>query len=114
MFLSAKNSVIIYSKAIEYMEKNIYHNILNQDIARFCCVSVSGLQKNFKEIAHCSVKAFYRRMKLEEAMRLLKQGEKVGEIAKKLNYSSIPHLSMAFKKQYGVSPLKYKSSSMEQ
>ena len=47
-------------------------------------------------------------MKLEEGKKLLKQGKSATAIAGELHFSSTPHFSMAFKKQFGISPMQYK------
>ena len=56
---------------------------------------------------------YFLDLKLEHAAKMLKEGYTVNFIAKRLKLSSSAHLSMAFKKKYGVSPLKYKYPFME-
>lgn len=101
----------IFQNAIIFIKANLYEKISCQDIADYCYVSISGLQKDFQRFAGCGAKAFYLRMKLEEGKRLLIQGKSVSAIAKKMHFSSTPHFSMAFKKQFGISPSQYKKLS---
>ena len=51
---------------------------------------------------------FFMQYKLNTAAKLLLEGKlNVSEIAMKTGFSTLPHFSKAFKKQFGVSPSKY-------
>ena len=103
-----KNSLDVYRNAVAFMKKNLTENLHVEDIARHCAISVSGLQKNFQKYAKQGVKRCFLDMKLDYAAKMLKEGYTVNYLARLLNFSSTSHLSMAFKKKYDMSPLKYK------
>ena len=46
-----KNTFDVYHKVIEFMTKNIREKLRVEDVAQYCTVSTSGLEKNFKRVA---------------------------------------------------------------
>ncbi|MEE1014241.1 MAG: AraC family transcriptional regulator [Clostridia bacterium] len=103
-----KNGRDVYHKATEFMKENLFEKLHVIDIAEHCGVSASGLEKYFAEFGGIGVMRQFLDLKLDKAAKMLKEGYTVNYLAKLLNFSSSAHLSMAFKKKYGVSPLKYK------
>ena len=97
-----------YSRALAFMNQNVSQKLTVKDIAFHCNVSTSGLEKVFSKYYGAGVMAYFRELKLEEAKKMLKSGYTVFAIAQTLQYSSSAHFSAAFKKKYGISPLKYK------
>lgn len=97
-----------YSLAIRYMNDNLYTRIELGQIARYCRVSCSGLEKIFARYTGGGVIQYFSELKLERSRKLLLQGYKVGKVAEQLRFSSCAHFSAAFKRRYGVSPLHYK------
>lgn len=108
-----KNTLETYQSAIKFMEDHLFEKLTIKDVAQHCCVSSSGLEKNFAKFAKSGVMRCFLDMKLEYAAKMLREGHTVNYLAKALSFSSAAHLSMAFKKKYGVSPLKYKYSLLE-
>lgn len=103
-----KNSFDVYHEAIAYMEAHLFEKLRVSDIAKDCAISQSGLGKIFSKHTNAGVMRFFLDLRLNHAAKMLKEGYTVNFLAKKLNFSSTAHLSAAFKKKYGVSPLKYK------
>lgn len=103
-----KNSLDIYHKAVSYMNEHIFECLRVNDIAKYCAISASGLEKNFAKFSKGGVMRYFLNLKLDYAAKMLQEGDTVNYLAKQLNFSSSAHLSMAFKKRYGVSPIKYK------
>lgn len=110
--LIKKNSQEAYRKATEYMKERLFEKVYVTEIAQYCGVSNSGLKKTFAKYAQTGVMRYFLDLKLEYAAKMLRKGYTVGYLAKQLHFSSTAHLSMAFKKKYGVSPLKYKYPTM--
>lgn len=103
-----KNTLEAYHNADKFMKEHIFEKLRVEDIARHCMISPSGLEKNFSKFANMGVMRYFLDLKLEYAAKMLREGYTVNYLARLLNFSSSAHLSMAFKKKYGVSPLKYK------
>lgn len=110
--MSRKNKTEMYSRAIAFMKENLCKKIHVSDIAQHCGVSSSCLEKVFAQLVQTGVMRKFLDLKLEKAATMLKSGQSVGDIAAYLQFSSTPHLSMAFKKKYGISPIKYKYPGM--
>lgn len=110
--MNKKNTLDAYRSAIEFMEEHIFEKLRVEDVARHCMISSSGLEKHFSKHANMGVMRYFLDLKLEYATKMLREGYTVNYLAKLLNFSSSAHLSMAFKKKYGVSPLKYKYPSI--
>ncbi len=66
--------------------------------------------KKFREELGFHVSAYITRCKLEEAKSLLAYSERpLSEISAYLCFSSQSYFQNQFKKQYGITPLKYRS-----
>lgn len=67
------------------------------------------LKKGFKEVFGTTVFGMLSDLKMEEAKRLLSEGEKsISEISEYAGYKNSTHFTSAFKKKYGITPGKYK------
>lgn len=74
-----------------------------------CHREYSFLSKLFTEMQGISIEKYYIHQKIERVKELLFYDElSVGEIADKLHYSSVAHLSGQFKSVTGLSPTKFK------
>jgi len=111
-------TAILNQKDVEklfFIRKEILENLENapplKQLAYQAGMSVSKLQKSFKQIFGKSISQFA----LHEKMQLAKQklGSKkysVSEVGYSLGYSNLSHFSNAFKNQFGLNPKKYLSS----
>lgn len=71
-----------------------------------------SLSSLFSDKEGTTIEKYYIRQKVERVKELLTYGElNLNEIAYKLNYSSVAHLSNQFKKTTGLSPSAYKKST---
>lgn len=67
--------------------------------------SYSSLSNRFSEETHTSIENFVILRRIEYAKRLmLEGGSSLTEIARRLDYSSVAHLSRQFKKTTGLTP----------
>lgn len=74
-----------------------------------CHRDYSYLSKLFTEMRGTSIEKYYVAQKVEYAKELLFYGElTVGEIADRLGYSSVGHLSNQFKAQTGITPTQFR------
>ena len=97
-----------YHLAITFMKENLQRKLTVKDVAGYCHVSVSGLEKIFAKYFGGGIMQFFLEMKLEYSKKLLAQGNSNYEISNMLSFSSPAHFSGAFKKKFGISPLQYK------
>lgn len=76
--------------------------------------SYSGLSKLFSEKEGDTISGYYIKLKIERVKELLSYGEfTLSEIAWKLGYSSVQHLSNQFRDVTGRSVSEYKSSAVD-
>ena len=84
---------------------------LDLNVAVIChdlLISQSKFTYKLKELTGDTPGAFFRKYKLNKAAQLLKEGKyNVSEIAIMTGFSTAAHFSVAFKKQFGVSPSEY-------
>lgn len=92
------------------MEKRSAELELNvSNVCRDLLISQSKFNYKLKELTGETPGTFFRRYKLNKAARWLKEGTyNVSEVAVKTGFSTAAHFSVAFKKQFGVSPSDYR------
>jgi len=101
----------VYSRVVNFMMENITGNISTEDICRFAGFSRSYLHRIFKNRSGRSLMEYYKRLKLEKAKQLIREGEyNFSEISYKLNFSSLQNFSKLFKQYFGMTPRDYAKS----
>ena len=98
--------VIEFVRHPEYQEKMNLSDYLQDKCRR----EYSALSKLFTEMKGISIERYYLAQRIELVKELLVYDElTVSEIADKLHYSSVAHLSAQFKAQTGLSPTQFKA-----
>ncbi len=94
------------------MEKRSAEMELNvTTICRDLLISQSKFNYKLKELTGDTPGTFFRKYKLNKAAQWLKEGKhNVSEVAVMTGFSTAAHFSVAFKKQFGVSPSEYHPS----
>lgn len=68
-------------------------------------ISRSQLHRKMKELTGISTNEFIRNLRMEEASRLLRQGDvNITQVAYAVGFNSQAHFSTVFKKYFGMSP----------
>ena len=89
------------------MQQGLYENLTLEQIATACHISTSYLKVLFARYAGISPKAYYLKMRYNEALNLLKKGLSATEVATKMNFSSPSYFSAFMKRYAGLPPAKY-------
>ena len=98
----------IYKKIVDYLNKNIASDITFEDVRRHLSMSGTYLKVLFKEKSGMSVMDFHRKLKIDEAKKMIREGElNFTQIACRLGYSSIYYFSRHFKRATGMTPSQY-------
>ncbi len=98
-----ENEVI--NKAIKFVDRNFYNNITNEQIAKVCSCSVSGLCHLFKKYKGTSIRKYISRLRISYAETLLTTTNlSVSAIASKSGFSDYNYFSAEFKKKTGLTP----------
>ncbi|OWR32325.1 ABC fe(3+) transporter permease [Saccharibacillus sp. O23] len=92
-----------------YISSNYRRNLELNELAAVAGCSVRQLQRRFKQAKQLGPMEYVIQLRMENASRMLRHTEaSVGEIADRLGYRDMYYFSRAFKKHYGVSPLRYR------
>ena len=109
--IDKKTKESAFTKVVNYMEENMINSFNLDDVCRATGYSRSYLHKVFKEKTHQSIMEYYKRIKLEKAKQMIREGaNNISQISDVLNYSSVQYFSKIFKKYIGMTPSEYASS----
>lgn len=98
------------AKALRYMDDHLVEEIDIQTLSVVCNVSVSTLERHFKDTFNATPRAVLRKKRLIVSMEYLRSGEPVTEAALKSGFSDYSNYIQLFRKQFGITPLKYKKN----
>lgn len=92
------------------MSENVYGEIDPEQLAARMNISYSWFRKAFKEYTGYAPAKYFQELKLRKAKQLLVGStHSVKEICYMLGYASTEHFSNLFKKNTGLTPVKYRS-----
>ena len=105
------NNAKVLINALDYIEDHIAGEIMMQELADYCYVSVSSLQKTFKYVFHVSVKEYILRRRFSCAAKyMLQTDDNVLDIALKFGYSNAESFTRGFRKIWGITPSEYRKT----
>lgn len=92
------------NKAIEYIEDNLYGEIDYSLAARFMNCSEWEFRRIFSFITQIPLSEYVRRRRLSMAVKHIKNGEKIIDVALRCGYESPSAFSRAFSQLHGIAP----------
>ena len=96
------------SKAISFINKNLYETFLIDDIAQLVNMSVSSFHKHFKTTIGISPLQYTKRLKLQEAKRLMiLENMDIEGASFYVGYQSTSQFSREYSKYFGIAPAKH-------
>lgn len=99
--------------AIHFMQENIENRITLQDVLDYIGYSQSHFSSLFKKRTGESPIAYFNRLKIEYACRLLKETDlKINQICFKIGIEDSFYFSRLFSKAMGMSPTEYRLGSV--
>lgn len=91
--------------AIEYIESYLHTDLTLEEVAKQSAMSVSALQRKFKDTFSCTVFDYVRQRRLAKVKEAMdKEKITIGEAAYMAGYNHPSNFITAFKRQYGVTP----------
>ena len=94
-----------------HMSENADNTRLSDFLCNKLNADYSHLSKLFSETEGITIEKYYIAQKIEKAKELLSYNElNINEIAYKLSYSSVAHLSAQFKKTTGLTPTQFRNT----
>lgn len=101
------------SRIKELLHDRYMENLSLEEIAGIAGVHPSHLARAFRQHTRSSIGEYQRKLRMEKACRELSTTDQpLIEIALALGYSDQSHFSTAFKRELGISPLRYRKSHL--
>ena len=98
-----------------YVARHCHENITLAWVAKRYYVHPNYFSRLFKEKSGENFNDYVTRVRLEQAMKLMADPRlKVAEIARMVGYDSAAYFSNVFRKEFGVSPVKYRAVRLAQ
>ncbi|EGQ8324792.1 AraC family transcriptional regulator [Vibrio cholerae] len=88
----------------EWVLSQLDQPIRLEQLAQLCQLSPTQFQRHFKAQTGLTPYAWLRRLRLEQAMKLLQSGKPGTDVAYQVGFYDQAHFSKAFKATYGLSP----------
>lgn len=99
-------------RAVNYINKNLDKELSVKSISKNANVSKSVLYKNFHKHFNSTVSEYINSKRIDKSLELLvKTDYTIEEISQKVGFLSVSYYSRTFKKQIGISPLKYRKAN---
>ena len=99
----------VVDAAIHFMQENIGNRIKLEDVVRYVGYSPSHFSKLFRQQKGESPLAYFNRLKIEYACKLLRETDmKINQICYKIGIEDPFYFSRLFSKTVGVSPSEYR------
>ena len=97
-------------ESISFIHEKYYEKITIEDLTRIAHISRSSYIKKFKEICKMPPSAYLSKVRIESAANMLiNTNLSISEIAEKTGFYDTSHLTKAFDRVYGMSPISYRS-----
>ncbi|MCD8508589.1 MAG: AraC family transcriptional regulator [Bacillus sp. (in: Bacteria)] len=103
------NYVRLIQEALDYIDKNILHDITVESLARKAGFSTYHYYRVFASIVGLPVMEYVTRRKLQYALYDLRNGKKVLDVALTYGYKTHAGFTKAFKKAFGYPPNFYRT-----
>lgn len=97
--------------AVNCINRDLSRSVSVSQIAQRCNVSVNTLERHFLKELNISPYAYLQKKRLANATRLLSEGYNVTEAAELSGFSDCSRFIYLFKKNYNMTPLKYKKDN---
>ena len=103
------NNDALMERVMKYINEHLADPDLNvEKLTEDVGISRAQLHRKMKEITGVSSGEFIRNLRLEQAARLIEEGQiNITQVAYSVGFNNQTHFSTVFKKHYGMSPSEY-------
>ncbi len=106
---SERFNEMISDRVIEYMKEHITEKLSVSDVCAILHYNKSYVFRQFKRTTGCTLMAYFTRLKIEHAKRLLRESDmSVGAISEALSFDDPNYFSKTFKRLTGYTPSTYR------
>lgn len=101
-------------KAKHWIDLHFAQPVMLYQVAKHCHLSISQLQRRFKEQMGCTLAEYWRMKKLQQAQILLSGSAlSIEEVAFKVGYENLSAFSRRFTKVHGTSPSQWRLTAKQ-
>ncbi len=104
--LKEQNS--IYKQLVTLIESRVYSNISIGEMAEAVGVSEATVRNVFQKSAGCGAHKYLLKIKIREAINLIRQGKSISETSDILGFNNPNYFTIVFKRETGKTPSEYK------
>ncbi len=105
----------VIEKAVSYIDENLSGDLSIYALSKAINTSKSVIYKRFHKEFNTTVGEFINRRRIEKSMKLLKNTDlSIEEVSQMVGFSTASYYSKTFRKNRGISPLKYKKGLQKQ
>lgn len=79
------------------------------DLAKIVNIHPIHLSRDFPKYFHCTLGEYLRKLKVENSLKILNEFDSLSEVALECGFSDQSHFIRCFKKNIGITPLKYRN-----
>ena len=106
-----RNMARTLAQTRRYMEEHLDEVLTIPVLSRRACLSATTFKEGFRQLYGLPVHAWLRKRRMERAAELLHTpGSSLEGVAKAVGYSSVSQFAAAFRRQYGVTPGRYRKN----
>lgn len=102
-----------FSKLLDYLQSAGAKKLSLNEAAEMCGMSTAQFTRSFRQASGTSYLAYVTHLRLAEAARLLRGGDKsIAEIADATGFADQSHLDRKFKPAFGVTPREFRARAL--
>ena len=106
-----RNMARTLAQTPRYMEEHLDEVLTIPVLSRRACLSATTFKEGFRQLYGLPVHAWLRKRRMERAAELLHTpGSSLEGVAKAVGYSSVSQFAAAFRRQYRVTPGRYRKN----
>lgn len=106
-----REAVRALAETRRYMEEHLDEPLTISTLSRRACLSATTFKAGFRRLYGLPVHAWLRQRRMERAAELLRSSSlSVLGVAQSVGYSSASQFTAAFRRQYGVTPIRYRKN----
>ena len=95
-------------RATEFVDSNINKPITVKEVSEYAHISINSLERHFKEHLQMTPAKYIKRKKLIYSTTLLSKQLSINEVCEKSGFTDYSGFISSFKKEFGITPHKYK------